>query len=154
MDLRRAQHRRRIRGEEGHARAAAEDHDRAALEIFDRLFGVIALAHALDVHGGEELGPDAALGEHVGQREAVHGRGQHTHAVGADTLDLAVAVLDAAPEVAAADDDADLGARFHAALDLFANGRDKGKVIACFLLGGKRLAADLDEDSLIRNSHF
>ena len=136
------------------ARAAAEDHDRAALEIFDRLFGVIALAHALDVHGGKELGLDAALGKHVGQREAVHGRGQHAHTVGADALDLAVAVLDAAPEVAAADHDADLGAKLYAALDLLADGRDKRKVIARFFLGGKRLAADLDENSLIRNSHF
>ena len=122
--------------------------------MLDRLFGVIALAHALDVHGGEELGLHAALGKHVRQRKAVHRSGQHTHPIGADALDLAVAILDAAPEVAAADDDADLGAHFHAALDGLADRTDKGKVIARFFLGGKGLAADLDKNSLIRNSHF
>jgi len=41
---------------------------------------------------------------------------QHTHVVGAGALDVALAVLHAAPEVAAADDDAHLYAGLHALL--------------------------------------
>ena len=149
VDLRRAQHRRRVRGEEGGAAAAGKEHHLARLHIFDGAAGVVALAHALDVHGGHDPGLRAQLPQHVADGQAVHAGGKHAHAVGADALDLAGAVLDAAPEVAAADDDADLHALLRRSLDGLADPGDKVEVKAGLLLAGQGLAADFDEYAMI-----
>ena len=56
--------------------------------------------------------------------------GEHPHLVGAGTLHVAAPVLGAAPEVAAADDQAHLDPLGHAGLDDLAYLPDEGKVDA------------------------
>ena len=59
------------------------------------------------------------------------------------------AVLDAAPEIAAADDDAHLNAHLGAALDSLAYAGDKIEVEAGLFLAGKGLAAYFNKYSFI-----
>ena len=92
---------------------------------------------------------DALLLHDVGHGQTVHDRGEHAHVVGARTGHLALAVFHAAPEVAAADDDAHLHAQFGAGLDDVAHLTDDAEVQSRFLLTGQRLAADLEQDAFI-----
>ena len=148
MDLRRAQGRSRIGGEEGRAAAAREKDDLAVFEVFNGAAGVVALAYAHDVYGRHDPRLRAELTQHVAHRDAVHAGGEHAHPVGVDALDLPRAVLDAAPEVAAADDDGDLCPLLGCAPEHLAHRGDEIKVIAGLFLAGQRLAADLDEYAL------
>ena len=78
------------------------------------------------VHGDGRLHPDlhAALLEAVSHGQRVDDGRQHAHMVRARALHLAAAVFDAAPEVAAADHDADLHAGLDALLDHVAHAAD------------------------------
>ena len=69
--------------------------------------------------------------------------------VGARAGHLALAVFHAAPEVAAADDDAYLHAQFGAGLDDIAHLPDDAEIQPCLLLTGQRFAADLEQDAFI-----
>ena len=148
MDLGRAQSGRGIGGEEGRAAAAGEEDNLARLKVLDGAAGIVALAHAHDVHGGHDARLRAELTQHIAHGDAVHTGGEHAHAVGVDALDLSGSVLDAAPEVAAADDDADLGALLGGLFQHLAHGGDEVKVKAGLLLPGQRLTADLDNDTV------
>ena len=69
--------------------------------------------------------------------------------VGARTLDIAFAVLNAAPEVPAADHNADLHAHLGTLLNDVANPGNNVKIEAEVLLPRKRLTADLEQNALI-----
>ena len=92
---------------------------------------------------------DALLLHDVGHGQTVHDGGEHTHMVGARAGHLALAVFHAAPEVAAADDDAYLHAQFGAGLDDIAHLPDDAEIQPCLLLTGQRFAADLEQDAFI-----
>ena len=68
--------------------------------------------------------------------------------VGAGALHFAAAVLCAAPEVAAADHNADLHAHRHTLGDRVTDAADHRKIQSGLFLPGKRLAADLQQDAL------
>ena len=154
MYLRRAQHRRGIGGEKRRAAAARKQDYLALLHVFDALSRVVPLADALNVNRGHNSGLRAHLAEHVAHRKAVHAGCEHTHPVGADALDLARAVLDAAPEVAAADDDANLDAHLRALFDRSADLGHKVEIEAGMLLPGESLAAYLEYDALVNRIHI
>ena len=109
----------------------------------------IGLSHRAHLNGG--LHPDlhALLLQHIGHSQGVDGGGQHAHVVGTDPDHLVAAVLDAAPEVAAADNDADLTALLAAFLDHVADRADHIKVQTEMLVARKGLAADLDQYALV-----
>ena len=91
---------------------------------------------------------------HPGQRQLVQPHRLDdlqplVHVVGAGTLHPAAAVLDAAPEVAAAHDDADLHAGLDTFLDDVAHAADYIEVEAPVLLARERLAADFQKDPLV-----
>ena len=93
----------------------------------------------------------AQLLQLVGDGQCVHHRCQHTDLIGQGALHLAAGT--AAPEVAAAHDDADLDAQvvglLHAAAD-----RVHGRLIkAGALFAAQCLAADLQKDTLIFQCH-
>ena len=92
---------------------------------------------------------DALLLEHIGDRHAVHRRGQHSHVVGTGALNVALAVFHAAPEVAAADDDAHLHTHVRALFDDVAHLGNDVEVEAEVLVARQRLAADLEQHALI-----
>ena len=126
--------------------AAEKDH----LSRFQILFGtrhIMPLADALNIHSRHHTGVHAALAQHIAYGKAVHRRSQHAHAVGADALNPSGAVLDTAPEVSAADDNADLCAFLQAGLHALADGNNKGKIVACTLLTAERFPADLDQNT-------
>ena len=149
VDLRRAEHRRGIRGEKRRADAAAEDDHAALLKVPDGAGADIRLRDLLNFQRGLDAHVHALLLQHVGDRHAVHRRGEHPHVVGAGALDIALAVLHAAPEVAAADDDAHLYAGLHALLDDVRHLTDDAEVQAKVLVARERLAADLEQDAPI-----
>ena len=91
----------------------------------------------------------AALLQCILQSQCVDGGCQHAHVVRASALHLAAAVLYAAPEVAAADNNADLAALFVAFFDHIAYRTDDIKVQAEMLIARKGFAANLDQYALI-----
>ena len=147
-DLRRPQHRRRIGGEERAADAAAEDDHASLFQMPDGSGADVRLRHRADLQ--RRLHPDvhALLLQHVRHGHAVHSRGQHAHVVGAGALDIALAVLHAAPEVAAADDDAHLHAHVHASLDDVRHASHDLEIQSEVLVARQRLAADLQQHPL------
>ena len=72
----------------------------------------------------------------------------------ADALNVNRAVLDAAPEVAAADDDANLDAHLRALFDRRADLRHKVEIEAGMLLSGESLSAYLEYDALVNRIHI
>ena len=69
--------------------------------------------------------------------------------VGTGALDIAFAVLDAAPEVTAADDNANLHAHFDALADHLGHAAHHIKIQTKLLVACQRFAADLQQDALI-----
>ena len=133
--------------------AAGKENHLSLFQVFPRLPHVVAFPNALDVNRRHHPGVHTALAEHVGDRKAVHGRGQHAHAVGADALDFPGTVLDAAPEVSAADHNADLGPEGKPCTNLLAYTGDKGEVIPGPLFSGQRLSADFNQNAMILHTH-
>ena len=78
----------------------------------------------IHLDGGLDAHLHAALLQAVGHGQRVDDGRQHAHVVGTRALHLAAAVLDAAPEVAAADHDADLYAQLDALPDHVAHSAD------------------------------
>ena len=150
-DLNGAQGRGRVGGEEGVAGAAAEDGDLARVHRTERILAGEGRGYLRHGDGGEHLRRHAQLLQLVGDGQCVHHRCQHTDLIGQRALHLAAGT--AAPEVAAAHDDADLDAQLmgllHAAAD-----RIHGRLVeAGALLTTECLAADLQKDTLIFQCH-
>ena len=141
----------RIGGEERVARAAAKDGDLALFHSAQRVLAGKGRCHLRHGDGGEHLGRDAQLLQLVGDGQRVHHRGQHSDLIGQGALHLAAGT--AAPEVAAAHDDADLYAQivrlFHAAAD----GVHGRLIKAGALFAAQSFAADLQKDTLIFQCH-
>ncbi len=111
----------------------------------DRAGADIGLGDRLHPDGG--LHPDlhALLLQHVGNGQRVDGGGQHAHVVGANPLHLVAAVLQAAPEIAAAYYHAYLHIHLHTALNHIAHLADDLKVQAAGGVSRQGLAADLQK---------
>ena len=109
----------------------------------------IRLRHGADLQRRLHPHVHALLLQHIGHGHAVHGGGQHAHVVGTGALDMPLAVLHAAPEVAAADDDAHLHTHFYTFLDDVSHPAHHLKIQANVLVACQRLAADLNEYPLI-----
>jgi hypothetical protein len=86
--------------------------------VADRLAADVGLGELVDLDGALHPGRHADLLERVLQGQGVDDRGEHAHVVGGDAADRLAAVLLAAPDVAAADDDADLQSLRVGELDL------------------------------------
>ena len=149
VDLRGPQDGAGVGGEEGVAGAAAENHDAALLQMADGLAADVRLGDLVHLHRRLHPDGDAPLLQAVGQGQAVDDGGQHAHLVGAGALHPVAAVLEAAPEVAAAHDDADLHAGLGTLLDDVADAADDVEVQPPVLVPGQGLAADLQEHAPI-----
>ena len=109
----------------------------------------IRLGDLVHLDGGLHTDGHLALLERVRHGEGVDDRRQHTHMVCARALHPAAAVLDAAPEVAAADHDADLHAEPDTFFDHVAHAADHIKIQPAPRLACQRLAAELQQHALI-----
>src|SRR5262249_49121691 len=91
---------------------------------------------------------EVALRGGVRERQAVDQRGQHAHVVGGHAVHAARAAGEAAKDVAAAEDDADLDAeRVHVA-HFLGQLRQHVLVDAVAGLAGEQLAGELEQDAL------
>ena len=115
----------------------------------DRAGADIGLGNFFDLKCRLHAHINALLLQNVRNRHAVHRGGQHTHVVGTGALNVTFAILHAAPEVAAADDDAHFNAHLAALLDYVAHLGNNIKVETKMLVACQRLAADLEQHALI-----
>ena len=154
-DLRRAQHSCRIGREKRVACAAAENYHTALFQMTRCTLTDIRLRNAVHLDRGLHAHRHIPLLKRIRQRERIDRRRQHSHVVCAGALHFAAAVLNAAPEVATADDNADLAAFLIALFDYVTYRPDHIKIQAEMLIPCKRFAADLDQHALIfRCSHI
>ena len=79
--------------------------------------------------------------------------GQHAHMIGARALHFPAAVLDAAPEIAAAHYNADLHPQVDAPLKHIAHRVDHIKIQAKFFIARQCLAADFNQHPFINWLH-
>ena len=116
----------------------------------------IRFCNSAHLNGRLHTDGNALLLANICNGQTVHDSCQHTDVVGTGALHLAAAaILGAAPEVAAADDHADLNAHVQTLLDDIADIADHLKVQTAALAAGQSLAADLQQNSLIhRFCHF
>src|SRR5699024_782744 len=123
------------------ARAARKNYDTALFQMARSAVPDVRLRDLLH----RECSLDAHINAHVlksicnGQR--VHYRREHSDLIRSDALHIAAGT--AAPEVAAADDDADLDAHVIRFLDSFANLLDRVNIQSESLVSGKSFSAQL-----------
>ena len=129
--------------------AAPDDHHVARFEVFDGTgFGVV-FADGFHADRGEHLASDAVVFERRLERQRVDDRGEHAHLVALHAVEALFGAREAAEDVAAADDDADLDARCCGGFDLLGVGLQRlgGKPV--FLSALQRFAAQFQEYSLV-----
>ena len=118
-------------------------------------FGVV-FADGFHADRGEHLASDAVVFERRLERQRVDDRGEHAHLVALHAVEALFGAREAAEDVAAADDDADLDARCCGGFDLLGVGLQRlgGKPV--FLSALQRFAAQFQEYSLVfhRGSRF
>ena len=141
----------RVGGEEGVARTAAEDGDLALFHCVESFLAGEGRGHLRHGDGGEHLGRHTQLLQLVGDSQGVHHRCQHTDLIGQRTLHLAAGT--AAPEVAAAHNDADLNAQLMGLLYASTDCVHGRLVEAGPLFAAEGLTADLQKDTLIFQCH-
>ena len=118
LNLDAAQRRAGVGGEVGAARAGREDADVAGLHGLDGAPLGVELADGLHADGGQDAGLDADCAEGRAEGEGVDDGGAHAHLVAFDAVEAFLRTAEAAEDVAAADDDADLDAHVGHFLDL------------------------------------
>ena len=118
MNLQRALDGDGVRGEIRHARTGAEDDDPALFKMADRLERNVWFCDLTHRDGGLHASGLAFLLKEVLQGKAVHDRAEHAHVIGAGACEAGLAELDAAEEIAAADDNRHLDTCIDGLLDL------------------------------------
>ena len=113
-----------VGGEEGIAGAGGEDHHPALLHVAHGAAADIGLGDGRHRDRRLDAGVDADLLERVLHGERVHHRRQHAHIVGAGAVEALGGAGEAAEDVAAADDQAELVAARVGRLDLLGEARD------------------------------
>src|ERR1039458_7394498 len=110
FDLHGAQRGSGVGGEEGVAGAGGEDDDAALLQMAHGAAADVGLGDLVDLDGGHDAADDPELLDGVLQGDRIDHGGQHAHVVGRDAVHVDGLLGDAAKEVSASDDDADLAA--------------------------------------------
>ena len=108
-------------------------------------------SHLWHGDGGKHLGLHTQLLQLVGDGQCVHHRCQHPDLIGQSALHLAAGT--AAPEVAAANHNADLHAQLMGFLHAAADGVHGGLIKARAFFAAQCFAADLKKDTLIFQCH-
>jgi hypothetical protein len=138
-----------VGGEIRVARAGDEDDDALLLEVAHGAAHDERLGDLVHRDGGLDAGLDAHLLEAVHDGQAVDDGGEHAHVVAGGAVDAALGALEAAEDVAAANDDADLAAEVVDFLHLFAHPLEGGGVDGLGALAAQHLAAQLEDDALV-----
>ena len=109
----------------------------------------IGLGDPLHLDSRHDPRRNAALLKAVCQSQSVDHSGEHAHVVRPNALHPVAAVLQTAPEVAAAHYNADLQAVLNAPLNNVAHLTDDLEVQAAMCVAGKRFSADLQQDASV-----
>ncbi len=143
------EHRARIRGEIGIAGAAGKKHHFPLLQI--PLGGVSGevLGKLVHFHSGKHPRVHAHMLQHIGYRNAVHHRAQHSHVVCMASLHFIRAVFHAPPEIACANYNAYLHAHLGASGNHLTDLTQNVKIQTTALFSRQRLAADFQQHSFI-----
>ena len=147
MDLQSAQRRGGVGGEERVARAGGEDDHAALLEVAHRAAADVGLGHLLDVDRRHHPRVLADLLQRILQGERVQHRRQHSHVVAGCPVHAGCRTLQAAVDVAGADDDRHLHPALADGRDLARDPLDLGAVGAVIALPHQRLPRELQEDA-------
>ncbi len=142
-----------IGGEEGVAGAGGENDDPPLLEVTNRLAADVRLDDLLDVEGRLDAAVEARLAQCILQGHGVHDRRQHAHVVGGGAVHAGGGAGQAAEDVAAADDHADLDAEGHDRAELADDARNRLPVDAIGIIAHQGLARQFDEDALVGSGH-
>ena len=119
IDFSRTQHGGGVGREIRRTEPAAEDHDATLFQMADGTRTDVRLCHGAHFDGSHHAGGDAGALKGVLQRQRVDRGGKHAHVIGAHAIH--VHALSAAPDIARADDDADLDTCLDAFFDDFCN---------------------------------
>ena len=157
----RPQHGRRVRGEIGIARAAAEHDDAPSAEMIARLLARIGFADRWRRHRRLGSRRKAQGFERAFERERIHEGRQHADRIAARAIDPLLQPFDASEEVSTADDHRDLmAARVHGA-EVARDARHRRRIEAERPLPRQGLARELDQNarcflgmSAVRPSRF
>jgi hypothetical protein len=135
-------------GEVGIPGAARKNDDAALFQVTDGATLDVGLRQLFHLDGRLHARIDAGVLERTLERERVDHRGQHAHVVGSDAVDETV-FRDgaAADDIAAADDDADLGPHRLDVGNLLAERGKLREVDATPVLTGEDFTAELEQDS-------
>ena len=109
----------------------------------------VRLRNGIHCNGSLYANFHAALLQRVSHCKGIDRGGQHTHMVGTGTLHAVTAVLQAAPEITAANNNAHLDTHLHSLLDNIADLADDVKVQTTVCGACQRLSADLQQHPLI-----
>ena len=113
----------------------------------------MSLSDTLNVHRGHDACIHTALTENIRHRKAVHRRGKHAHPVGADALHLSGAVLDTAPEIAAADHDSHFRPTGEGFLYALTDRGHEIEIKTASLSSAEGFPADFNQDSPVFHTH-
>ena len=127
---------------------AAKITDAALLEVADRAAADVGLGDLGHGHRRENAGVDPDPLERVLEGEGVQHRRQHPHVVGGGAVHALRGALEAAVDVAGADDDRDLDAPVADLAHLARDPLDLGGIGAVFEVAHQRLARELQQDPL------
>ena len=121
-DFKGAQRGAAVGGEERIAGAAGDDDDGTLFEFGHGVIAHIVMGERLHRNGGEYLGGNAFSLDETGQGQGVDHGGEHSHLVAVHAVEAFLCTLNAAENVAAAVDDADLEAGAGGIRDFFGKG--------------------------------
>ena len=111
----------------------------------------VCLGYLAHLNGALHPDRHAELLERIGKGKGIHDCSEHTDMVGTGPIHIAAGAP--SPEVAAADNEADLDAHFIEFLDCGADRTDGVEVKAVAFIAGEHLAAELEQDSFINRLH-
>src|SRR5699024_9775489 len=148
-DLDRAQGGAGVGGEEGVAGTGGEDGDPALFQVADGAAADVVLAHVVDFQGAHDPDVAAELFQGGLHGQGVDDGGQHAHVVAGDPVHAVGGQAGAAEDVAAADDQGDLGAGLLGFHDLAGKAADDLGVDAVVLISHEGLAGKFEQDAVI-----
>jgi len=135
--------------EEGVAGAGGEDDDAVLLEVAHGTAADVGFGDLVHLDGGHDAAEEAELLDGVLKGYCIDDCRQHAHVVGGDAVHVDSLLGDAAEEVSASDDDADLAAEGVNSGYFCGYFVDKDCINAEAFACGQGFARDLEEDSFV-----
>jgi hypothetical protein len=138
-----------VGGEEGVSGAGGEDDDAIFFEVAHGAAADVGFGDLVHLDGGHDATVEAELFDGVLKGDGVDDGGEHAHVICSDAVHVDGLLGDAAEEVSASDDDADLAAEGVDGGDLRGYFMDEDGVDTEAAAGGQGFTGELEEDSFV-----